>query len=51
MRMHNHWTEADLVDRTQNGNRYEITDGRLYVTLPEGGVASGSSGCAVCVAT
>lgn len=33
---HDHWTEEDLARLPQDGTRYEIIDGRLYVTPPAG---------------
>ncbi|WP_162907011.1 Uma2 family endonuclease [Allorhizocola rhizosphaerae] len=34
---HDHWTEEELAKLPQDhGNRYEIIDGRLYVTPPAG---------------
>src|SRR5262245_49917998 len=30
------WTEADLADLPDDGHRYEIIDGRLYVSPPAG---------------
>lgn len=35
-RMSDNWTEEDLAELPQDGTRYEIIDGRLYVTPPAG---------------
>ncbi|HEX6683397.1 MAG TPA: Uma2 family endonuclease [Candidatus Limnocylindrales bacterium] len=34
--MREYWTEQDLAELPQDGTRYEIVDGRLYVTPPAG---------------
>lgn len=36
MVMRDYWTENDLAELPQDGTRYEIVDGRLYVTPPAG---------------
>ncbi len=42
---HDHWTEEELAKLPQDdGNRYEIIDGRLYVTPPAGEAHQGPAG-------
>lgn len=41
---HDHWTEEELAKLPQDGSRYEIIDGRLYVTRPAGESHQGPAG-------